>query len=165
MKKLLVLSLVLGIASLATAALSMSADKTVLMPGEVATITVSGPGENWLGYIIVEEGGVGALSNPTWLFTPSAGLAYADPYTEAGWGIGYEFAPTADAPSTPPEGAQITFDFSSAGVGTAVVSLWDGLGAFESPEGGFLTFTVAEIPEPATMVLLGLGALVLRKRK
>ena len=92
MRKLLVFVLVLGFASAANAVL-IEVDglggQTVDVQ-ENATITViSEDSQNWLGYIIIEDGGNGVLTNPA--ATALAGdpaLAGATPYTEVGWGTG-----------------------------------------------------------------------------
>ena len=164
MKKLLVLSLVLGMATLASATLeiSMTANKTNLTVGEVATITVTGPAANWGGYIIVEDNGsIGALSSPADLQGVNL-FSYSD-YEEAGWGFGYEITYADSTVGGIAAGPQWTILFSSDVEGTATVSLWDGAGTFEAPEGGVLSFVVT--PEPMTMALLGLGGLFLRRRK
>jgi len=163
MKKLLVLSLVLGIASLATAGMTISVDKDVLLPGEVATVTISNDvSSNTLSYLVVaDDGSVGAVSNPTMLITLGA-LAGASPYTEAGFGTGYEITTAADAPALPQAGQQWSFSFSSALEGISNIQLFDDNLGYDAPASAV---QVTVIPEPATMALLGLGALVLRRKK
>jgi len=169
MRKLLVLALVLGIASAANAVLiqvdgSDPGPSIEIGEGVTAVITVvSEDASSWLGYIIVEEGGTGALSNA--VAQDAAGdLGAASAYTEAGWGAGYELT-IAMSPGGAPAiavGPQFTLDFTGGEVGqTATISL------FVDPEFGTPvdSVTITIVPEPMTVILLGLGALLLRRRK
>jgi hypothetical protein len=170
MKKLMVLSLVLAIGAVSSAALTLAVDKTELLPGEIATFTItSSKGADntagwggWVGYLVVENG-AGVLSNPIRI-TGDSGLSSANLYTEDGFGVGYEItvgsSPTAGAVS----GQQYTFSFSSLVEGFTSVALFDdavGYGAGDAV--GRYAMTV--VPEPMTMGLLSLGALFLRRRK
>ena len=125
MKRLLAVILVLGMATTAKA-VWLSFEPGEFEPGEggwplppdtPATINVIGEDtSNWLGYIIVEEGGSGALSNG--VFTELAGdpaLVSITPYTEAGWGTGYELS-VAGTPSFPVGiGTLFEMDYSYTG--------------------------------------------------
>ena len=168
MKKLLALLLILGMASMANAAISLTvagADvgpEVLISDLEGARIGVSSTegGSSPLGYVIVEEGGAGVLADG--VVVAAAGdpaLAYTVPYTEAGWGAGFEWA-AANTPTvavTP--GEWFNYALNGAAVGD-VVSL------FVDPEYGTPadTFTVI-IPEPLTLSLLGLGGLALLRRR
>lgn len=165
MKKLLVLVLVLGFASAANGVLIQVNG----LPGETAdvqekaTITViSEDALNWLGYLIIEEGGKGALSNP--VATTLAGdpaLSGATEYTEAGWGNGYELTVAGSASFPVGVGTQFSFDYTGILGDTAKISL------FVDPEFDVPVASVGVnvVPEPMTIMLLGLGALLLRRRK
>ncbi|MHC4121856.1 MAG: hypothetical protein ACYSWO_30690, partial [Planctomycetota bacterium] len=94
MKKLMVLILVLGLTSAANAVL-IQVDGQIGETFDVqekATITVVSEDDlNWLGYLIIEDSGLGELSNPVAAtLAGDPALAGATPYTEAGWGDGYE---------------------------------------------------------------------------
>jgi hypothetical protein len=165
MKNLLVLVLVLGLTSAANAVL-IQVDGQVGETFDVqgtATISVVGDDTlNWLGYIIVEDGGSGVLSNP--VGTALAGdpaLAGATPYTEAGWGDGFEITVAGSGSFPVGVGTQFSFDFTGIDGDTARISL------FLDPE---FTIPVASVvvnfvPEPMTVLLLGFGGLFLRRRR
>ena len=163
MKKLMVLSLVLAMTAVSSAALSLVSDKTVLNPGEVASLTLSSDvgGKGFLLYAIVAEGGVGAITMPN-LLTGDSALNAVGAYTEAGFGTGYEVTLANGVVAKVEAGDFLTFSFSSAIEGTALVAVYDDALGYNAPAAS-VAMTV--IPEPMTMGLLGLGALFLRKRK
>jgi len=164
MRKLLILFLVLGMASTANALLIKVDD----LEGESfevdtqATITVvSEDTSSWLGYIIIEEGGAGSLENVS-ILDAAGNKASAEPYTEASWGTGFEL--TAASTGDPPPvaaGTQFSLDYVGAVGDTATISL------FVDPEytTPVASVNVTVVPEPMTIILLGLGGLFLRKRR
>lgn len=167
MKKLLVLALVLSIAGFANAGFSLNAAKTEVNPGEVVSIQlvndlggISGFG---LGYVIVPEGVEGVLTGADLL--PAAGnQSGATAYTEAGFGTGFEvsLADTTPGGAGLVAGPQIVFTYiapMAEGV-YSVVFYNDALG-YDAPEA---TAAITVIPEPMTMLLLGLGGLFLRRK-
>jgi hypothetical protein len=165
MRKLLILFFVLGLASTANALLIKVDD----LEGESfeidtqATITViSEDTSNWLGYIIIEEGGAGSLENPT-VLDAAGDLGSAAPYTEAGWGTGFELSASAGPLENPPVGVgtQFSLDYVGAIGDTATISL------FVDPEytTPVASVNVTVVPEPMTLILLGLGGLFLRRRR
>jgi hypothetical protein len=170
MKKLLALMLVLCLASVASATISMDVSGTVdIVIGNTLTVTVSSSDSNpWNGYIIIQEGGDGALSNGVVLDTGN--LSDTQPYSEDDWGIGYSMvAGTTDVINFPVVvGDQFSYDYDTTGMNygdTAILSLWDDGVGYEpdQDEQGIALLNV--IPEPMTIALLGLGGLLLRRRK
>ena len=165
MKKLMVLTLVLALTSAANAVLievDGQVGETFDVQGKVTISIVSEDALNWLGYLIVEDGGLGDLSIP--VSTALAGdpaLSGATPYTEAGWGDGYEITVAGSASFPVGVGTQLTFDFTGNVGDTATISL------FLDPEYSVPVASVAlnVVPEPMTILLLGLGGLFVRRRR
>ena len=168
MRKFLVVALVLGIASAANAVVIYvdgSDPGESIEIGEGLTPVISVVGEDassWLGYIIIEEGGTGTLGNA--LNLDAAGdMGAVSPYAEAGWGSGYELTIAMSPGGTAVAvGPQFTLDYVGGLLGETVrISL------FVDPEYGTPADSVAitVVPEPMTVILLGLGGLLLRRRK
>lgn len=167
MRKLVVLILVLGIASAANAVLIQVDGKVAptheVDEGVVPVITVvSEDASSWLGYLIVEDGSAGALSDLQ-VLAAAGSMGGSAPYTEAGWGAGFELT-VAASPTGAPIAVGDQFTASLTGVAldqTSVISL------FVDPEYGApaATTAVTVIPEPMTVMLLGLGGLFLRRRR
>ncbi|MEJ2647083.1 MAG: PEP-CTERM sorting domain-containing protein [Sedimentisphaerales bacterium] len=168
MKRVLALMLVLGLASSA-GAIYLEIDGTPtntyeLVAGYSTSITiVSEDDSSWLGYLIVPEGSPGTLSNPS-IFDNAGNFSSANPYTESGWGTGYELTAAMTFEGVPPlaAGEQFSFDFSGGLLGdTAQVLLF--LDPEYSTPAGSLSISI--VPEPITIALLGFGTLFLRRRK
>lgn len=165
MRKLLVLFLVLGLTSAANALL-ITVDGQEGESFEVdltTTITVvSEDASSWLGYIIVEEGGAGSLEN-TVILDAAGDIGAAAAYTELGWGTGYEISASMGPAGNPAiaAGSQFSFDYVGAVGDTATISL------FVDPEytTPVASVNVTVVPEPMTVILLGLGGLFLRRRR
>ncbi len=169
MRKFLVVALVLGIASAANAVLiyvdgSDPGGSIEIGEGLTPVISVvSEDGSSWLGYIIIEEGGTGALGNAVNL-DAAGDMGAASPYEEAGWGSGYELTIAASPGGTPAVavGPQFTLDYVGGVLG-GTATIW----LFVDPEYGTPadSVTITVVPEPMTVILLGLGGLLLRRRK
>ena len=165
MRKLLVLFLILGMASAANATLiTVDGQEGESFDVDVqATITVvSEDASSWLGYIIIEEGGAGSLENVA-VLDAAGDLGAAAPYTEAGWGTGFELSASMGPGGDPPvaAGNQFSLDYIGAVGDTATISL------FIDPEytTPVASVNVTVVPEPMTVILLGLGGLFLRRRR
>ena len=181
MKKVLVLILVLGMASLASATPVMSlSSSTITDVGETVTLTITGVAADatpdgggtsgWNGYAMIDAtnypygtyggggdpyaafvfpatqynaaGGNGALSN-----------SYARAFITAGAGTPWDEATDVDV------GVWFTIDIIGVSEGVTVVDLTNAsLGIDHS-------FPLTVLPEPMTIGLLGLGGLLLRRRK
>ena len=162
MRKLLILMLVLGMAPLACATVSLVSSAATVGISEAATIQVSSDVDDlaWAGYIGYTYANA---SITTMAALPAAGSLGGVGAGPGGW-LGYWQLSAAD--NTPPNTIDVGVQFSGAAMGTATGSydfyLYDGNWTTASPWG---TFTLTVIPEPITMALLGLGGLLLRRRK
>ena len=169
MKRLLMMMLVLGMASVANAVLiqvdGQDPGQTVDIAEGITSVisVVSEDTSGWLGYIIIEDGGTGALGNAARL-DAAGDIGSVSAYTEAGWGVGYELTVAMGQGGVPAiaVGPQFTMNYSGGVLGdTATISL------FLDPEYGVPAESVAItiVPEPMTVILLGFGGLFLRRRK
>jgi hypothetical protein len=165
MRKFLMLFLILGLASAANATIITVDD----MEGDSfevdlqTTITVvSEDASSWLGYIIIEEGGAGSLENAN-VLDAAGDLGAASAYTEAGWGSGFELSASMSPIGVPAiaAGPQFSFDYVGVVGDTATISV------FADPDytTPVASVNVTVVPEPMTILLLGLGGLFLRRRR
>ena len=157
MKKLLVLSLVLGIASLASAGFSIVVDT------DAGTVTANGTADADIYLLLTSDAGVtgGALGAAAPSLSGDVGMSAADFAAAVGMsidgdGLAYVIASSAGE-------VYDTGDYLSGayGTGATVANLY----YFSEITGGNGLLDSVVIPEPATMALLGLGALVLRRKK
>ena len=171
MKKVLVLMLVLGFASMASAGLSLWVDGApaesstiTLLPSEYAMIGVynddDGTVPRVLGYVSITDG-PGSWSGGYNVYIPpsltSAYAYYFGPLTGLGdtWYL-------SDADATVNEigvGMLGDFEFHCDDFGDVTIVLSDASQMIHD------TLIIHQIPEPMTIGLLGLGGLFLRRRK
>jgi hypothetical protein len=180
MKKLLVLMMVLGMASMANATIQISVNGVVdgqgitditLSPSDTITIDIWNnaddlPLRNFAGYLYIQPNNTGCYDLSNARLGPAAGdfpsdfiydnLEPIDSFTvNQNW-----------APGTPGEieGAIFLVDFHCLTPDNVLtIDLYDS----RVNEGYDIvdTLIIHQIPEPMTMVLLGLGGLFLRRRK
>jgi hypothetical protein len=171
MKKLLVLALVLSLATVANAALTLSVSDTELLESETAIISITGDGSQTPGafFLGVGVGGPGSLliDTATILYTGNASflamesglgetLGFNEPYVN----VSLNGVPPVGQENPPLTGLLVDgIVLHCDGVGEVVISLYDGDGNFLDSK------TITQTPEPITVGLLGLGALFLRRRK
>jgi hypothetical protein len=165
MKRLLVLALIISVAGLANASLSLVADQRLDPGGEVQIQLVNdlgGLGGFTLGYLIVPEGMPGVLSMPVIL--PGAGnQSSATPFSEPGFGTGYEItlADTYPGGAGLVAGPQMTFTFfAPMGYWVFEVDFYNDALGYNAPE----TDIIWVFPEPMTILLLGFGGLFIRRK-
>ena len=172
MKKLLVLVLVLAMSSMASALLITMVDDaasdTIYIVSDTGwTSGDSADTGSWQGYIFVREGQLGSLDTPV-TYTPTshadggnAGeLGQLNASTFAGYGAGYQ-VDTGSAASAVRAGTQHSVHYTLAAGETTVLDFYlspDHITAGEP-------YASITVPEPMTIVLLGLGGLFLRRRK
>ena len=168
MKRALALILILGLASSANALYleidGQSTDTYELTQGATAAISIiSEDDSSWLGYLVVPDGSEGILSNAA-IFDDAGNFATTHPYSEAGFGTGYELtaAEIFIGNKSLAQGEQFSFDFSTSGAGnnTQVLLFLDP--EYNTPAD---SIAISVVPEPMTIALLGFGAILLRRRK
>ncbi len=149
---------VLVLSSVASATLSWDLVSTSVGIGVPVVITVSsdvGDETTWGIYLnpTSEYPANARLENATILVAAGNGrsVAGADP------GPGHDYEAAQNGPSTPGPGDYSTVEFVGVQAGTYTIDLTGGATA---------TADITVVPEPATVALLGLGGLVLlRKRR
>ena len=187
MKKVLVLMLMLALATMANATLKISVDGEVDTPDTelemiisehaVIDVTASNAQPAALALMLFVEGpGALSITASSWI------LDYYDEYDEVladitedpsaqGYLIGEGYSPgsiiyieiaKAELPIPDlPDGKIVDLlDFHCTGLGDATIILFDASAAQELDRQ-----VIHQIPEPATIALLGLGGLLLRRRK
>ena len=178
MKKFLVLLLVLGIAGSASAALQLSVDGVRDVPESDLWITEvdgtveieiwtdaqisAGVGE---GYWALGVSGEGVLSGGQGLYGGDTSLYLDSTYLPAGeqgyWlGIGMATNPLIAADADAFDSILLT----CSGPGDSVVTLYT-IDWGANPPVEVASVTIHQIPEPATICLLGLGGLALLRRR
>ena len=169
MKKILVLMLVLGIASTASAGLSFATGSATITVGESVSVALqidsasvgASSLDNMVGYY---SGTVATLAAPT----QGADAIAFTVNTKTGAYAGYfqiiSGTTVTGGFSLGDEVAIATLTGDAAGTYTIysyMTSMWDITGGWDDS----FTLTVNQIPVPMTFGLLGLGGLFLRRRK
>ena len=163
MKKLITLVMVLGIASLASAALlddiqlRMDTPGVVIIEGLVATDAYAAA-----GFGVYVPGGAmdPVVEGPLEKYIAAGDAAAISQW--AGYN-GVDVAPAWSGVAGEPEVlAGDWFSFGYAGNAGDLMEIFDYSVSATVPVGAL---TIMGVPEPATMALLGLGALVLRRKK
>ena len=172
MKKFVVLMLVLSLASFASAGLTW----TDGAGAEVDTITLTSQSDTAVVYLSSDT------TNPGWFsgtiadtsvaeFTAVTGYAalggegYASLYTKGGVNYVYGYVKDTSSPFTVDTGlwVQVTIHATGEGPGTTTADPMGNGGTPNIGPGSLLT--IKHIPEPMTICLLGLGGLLLRRKK
>ncbi|MGB2806188.1 MAG: PEP-CTERM sorting domain-containing protein [Sedimentisphaerales bacterium] len=166
MKKLLILMLVLGLASAANAAVSLSIDGVNATDGtedilEGSTITLSvlsNDANPWMMEVTVLMADA-TLGTPA--FTTAAGsMAGYNDWSGEGLWI-YEISTGGTDPDYPTPGEQWTMDLTTLGALGSHFNV--DIGPYGAQPVSSIDFTV--VPEPMTIALLGFGALALLRRR
>jgi hypothetical protein len=161
MRELLIFALVFALTSTANAVLSLYVDGSPVPPsvelltGEGFTIQVhSSTASWWYAYLVIEDGGVGLLYEPSSSYGDRVGIPQL-PST-------YWYLSPPVILEDPQAGIQWDIVYESADQGSATVSLYDAEVGYAMVD----SIDITVVPEPMTLVLLGAGGLaLLRKRR
>lgn len=157
MKKLLILALVFGMTSAASAALSLGG-ATEVGVGETAIVTVSSDDTaGWFGYIGYDAGVTGMVATSN---AGSDSYVTPDPYGYTGY-FEIQAADMSDPFDSVQPGVQFEISVLGGVLGEVYTidrwnAAWDTV--LESVQ-------VTVVPEPMTIALLGLGSLFLLRRR
>jgi hypothetical protein len=157
MKKVLVFALVLGLAGIANATVSLVPSAATINVGDTVTISVvSDTADNYGGWLELVNNGIGTFGDL--MILPGAGADATKDFSFDPWWVfeGKSFNPAAPVVA----GNQFTIDFTASAEGLASITLYEFDGA--TP---IQTVGIDVVPEPMTLGLLGLGGLFLRRRK
>ena len=166
MKKLLVLALVLGLASVASAALTWEVSSVSIVAGSTATVKIHSSTATYAGgpaFIgVYDDVADFASFTPIGTTTenPGAGDNAAAVKDAGGWTGYWTINANAGDPATLAAGWHWTAVINGLKVGTNTLQL-DTDGSAGAADDLVVTVT----PEPMTVALLGLGGLFLRRRK
>ena len=170
MKKLLILVMVLALSSMASATITLVVDGVdagaaiTLLPSDTVWIGVNQDiAENFAAYVIMDTTSLGSWTGLSAIYSPPA-LAAVVGWTYYGTGVD----PGMDAwfgdftlPGLEQGGPGVfgAVQFHCEAPGDVLITLYDE--AFVPVD----TLTIHQIPEPATIALLCLGGLLIRKKK
>ena len=161
MKKILVLMLVLGMTSMASAALTFSVDTVTILTGATTVVGIESDvaGFAWTGYVGYAPGNAELTGMVATAAAGPDATVTNDPFGYAGYYKieALDYTPPSDILA----GVQFNGTITGHTEGTYNVYLmspWSAPGLQD-------TLLVNVIPEPMTLGLLGLGGLFLRRRK
>lgn len=169
MKKLLVLALVLSLSSMASATMVLTVNgqtagrEITLEPSDIITLGMSsdigGTPAFGLYYIDVlkAEKPFYTLSNVHMMAAAGDKGAVIGPYTFDVYDE-YEITVASTTGQNAP-GSQVEGTFHCDGIGNVNIVLWDAAGNILDE------LTIIQVPEPATIAMLGLGGLALLRRR
>lgn len=160
MKRFIILLMVLCLAASAHAALSLSLNKTSIAVGETAVASVvSNDVSSWTNDFVLSEDLVNWTYPIVAYYSGSWTITRAGSSASTQWESGYEnVAYRLSADGNPQAGAQFSINIIGVQTGTIYIGLQNPLtyANVTAP----LTLTV--IPEPASAILIALGALFMK---